>query len=153
VEVDDEVAKFKWMLGAGLMFLISGCFSVSELRYAVSGTTTDAQLLEVKEVVSRGRWGRRHTNLQVHYQFNDGAGGSRSEADTVSTDWPFASEDTISVQYIPGKAEWSRIAGNRRDWAVIVFGLSLCGVAYLGFQLYQAVNNPIARTPRGRRSR
>jgi hypothetical protein len=62
MDTDNEVAKFKWMLGAGLMFLVSGCFSVSELRYAVSGTTTDAQLLEVKEVTSRGR-GERSTRI------------------------------------------------------------------------------------------
>jgi hypothetical protein len=153
MDTDNEVAKFKWMLGAGLMFLVSGCFSVSELRYAVSGTTTDAQLLEVKEVTSRGRWGTQHTNLHVSYQFNDSTGGPRTEIDTVPDDWPIGSGETISVQYIPGKAHWSRIAGNRRDWAVIVFGLSLCGLAYLGFQLHHAVNNPIPRPPRGRRAR
>lgn len=154
MEVDNEVARFKWMLGAGLMFLVSGCFSVGELRYAVSGTTTDAQLLEVKEVVSRGRWGRQYTNLSVSYHFTDTAGGERTEKDLVPDDWPIASTPTIAVQYIPGKPEWSRLSGNRRDWALIVFGLSLCGVGWFGVMVYRAVNNPIPRsTNRNRRVR
>lgn len=147
-----EYTKMKWVLGAGLMVLVSGFFSFVEFRYAISGKKTEAQLVDAKQVVTRGRWGRKRSFLHVVYRFNDGDMGERTGMDDVSSNWPIGNTPVVAVQYIPGATGWSRLSGNRRDWAVIVFGLSLCGVGWAGYMLYRTVNTPIrATTDRNRR--
>lgn len=82
MDQDNELARFKWLLFAGIMFLISGYYSISELRFAVSGKTIEASLTQVKQTMSTGR--RSRPRLSFEYQFAEADGKTRSERDVVS---------------------------------------------------------------------
>lgn len=145
--MDEEVTKFKWLLGAGMIFLISAYFSLNELRYAVFARTVEARVTNVRETQSVGR--RREPRLSIEYNFTEAGGATRSERDTVPVDWPVSSDGTIQIQYIPGVANASRLSG-RGSWiAVAMFLASLIAIGVLLYKLHLEAHAPVR--PRTRR--
>lgn len=128
MDQDEELAKFKRILIAGCIFLMAGYFSYQELKYAIWGTTAEATITRTFDTRER-----RRDLLAVEYTFSDEEGRRISERDDVPIDWPLP-EDKVSVQYIPGVKDSSRLEGHSSTVAVWVF-LGSC--AWLGFSFYK----------------
>lgn len=145
--MDEEVAKFKWLLGAGMVFLISGYFSLNELRYALFSRTVEARVTNARATQSVGR--RKEPRLAIEYNFTEAGGATRSERDTVPVDWPLSPDGAIQIQYIPGVANASRLSG-RGSWnAVAIFLASLVAIGVLFYKLHLEAHAPVR--PRTRR--
>lgn len=129
-EVDREVRKFYWLVLAAAGFLVSGVLSCMELRYSFWGKVAEAQVLRTYE--SANRYGRYYQQrlLAVEYVFTEADGTQRIERDDVPIDWP-APGVTVAVQYIPGVAQTSRLAGDTASIAVWIF---------LGFVIFLVVS-------------
>ena len=134
---DDELAKFKRILFAGIAFLVSAYFSYKELKFAVWGTTADATVTRTFETKNR-----RTPLLAVEYTFLDEAGKSHSERDDVSLDWPVESE-IMTVQYLPGVDDSSRLAGHSNKVVVWIFLACTAWFAVSGFKLYKEANDAV----------
>ena len=132
----EEIAKFKWMLVIGIVFLVSACYSLNEFRYLIFGKTIEATLTRAYETTVSGRRGRRHQEQVFEYQFSEPGGAIRNERDQVSLGWPNPSNGKIAIQYIPGVEKASRLVGHSFMIAVYIF-LACC--AGLGYGLYQLI--------------
>ena len=136
MDMDNEMARLKWLLVAGLIFVVSAFFYWRELKYAVVGKRTDAWLVRVYETTESGRRGRRVEKLVVEYQFKESVGATRKESDTIAIDADRPAGPTVAVQYLNGSPGSSRLAGNTRQWWLFVFFGSL---AFAGFKVFQIV--------------
>ena len=146
---DHELKRFKGILIAGLLFLISGCFAYTELKYAVRSKTTDAQVSEAKRWLS----GRRQTpKIDLKYSYQEADGTHRSGRDDVPESWVPGDLKTVQVQYIPGAQDSSRIKASERLMPVYFFAAMVVWLGYAIFKLAREANTPIARGP-SRRSR
>ena len=136
---DEELGKLKWLLVAVFAFLFSAYFSYQELKFAVAGVTADATVTNTFEV----RGGRRSSpKLAVEYTFTDEDGAHHSERDDVSIGSSISENDTISVQYLPGAEDSSRIEGNSNSFAVAIFLGCLIWLGFSFFKLYREAQNP-----------
>lgn len=98
MDTDAETKRFKWLLMAGMLFVVSAFFSWSELKYALFGKQVEARLVKVVDTTDPGRRGR--AVMAVHYEFADPDGTTRNETDRLPTTWDRPSGQTIPVQYI-----------------------------------------------------
>lgn len=136
---DLELARFKWILIAGIAFLFSAYLSYKELKFAVWGETAEATVTDTHEV----RGGRRSSpKLAVEYTFTDESGAHHSERDDVSINSAISTNDLLTVQYLPGVDDSSRIEGNSNRFAVVIFLGSLAWLAFSFFKLYRDAQNP-----------
>jgi len=133
VPQDDEGrqnALFIYAVFIGPFVLIASLFFTwVELRYLVSGVTTDAQVVRITTVDDP----RRGTiaGYKVEYRFTDN-GVDRAEEETVGSldGQPFKSNRSlVTVDYVPGIEDRSRLAGQRRWWVAIPLVLSVAGVS------------------------
>jgi hypothetical protein len=145
-----EHMKFRLLLGAIAVLVISGFACVSELRYLCFGKSTVAELVGLGEETTRGRYGSTSVHTVVKYRFTDPAMAGveiedrwgklvqastvRTESDRVSDDWVPPASGTLDVQYLAGSAESSRLAGHTRAWLCAPMLVSLVAVAVLGVQ-------------------
>ena len=110
-----------WLVVMCAVVLIFSAYTTYvETRYLVFAKTVSATLVGVEEVRSTSRRSNEVT-LRVKYTFSEPDGTKRNEADRMSSDWTAPSAGVVDVQYIPGKKEWSRIAGNDRLWLTLPF--------------------------------
>jgi|GEM_PF-1498695 len=149
MDQDEELKRFKWILSSGLVFLISGCFSYTELKYAIRGKTTEAQVSEFKEYMG----GRRSNSPKVdlRYTYLEADGTSRGGRDDVPRSWVPDDPKSVTIQYIPGVEDSSRIKASERLMPVYFFAATALWLGYSIFTLAREANTPIARGP-GRRS-
>lgn len=144
MDVDDEVKRFKQIMAAGFLFLISMYLSYQEFKYFIWSEVTIGQVARVFETKSSRRSPRKWA---VEYAYVDNKGEHHRERDDIPISWP-SPQEQVDIQYLPGVHNSSRIRGNTHQFAVWMFGGSL---AYLGYALYQLIreaNEPIARTAR-----
>ncbi len=134
IDQEAELARFKGLLVAGIVFLVSGCYAYSELKYAIWGQMADAKVIRAEQKSTPGRRGRTHHVMRVEYEFAEANGTRRSEKDDVSVDWSPPGDGKISVQYIPGAEHSSRLEGQSHMFAVYLF---LGCIVWLGYSLYQ----------------
>jgi hypothetical protein len=142
MDQEAEMAKLKWLLIAGIGFLISGYFSLHELRYVMFAKTAQANVTQVREKQVTGRRGRTRTVLVVDYRFTDATGTTRSENDSLPSDWSGAVSGTVGVQYIPGVENASRIEGQFNYFAVGGFLVCCAGLAFGLYKLVRLANDP-----------
>lgn len=136
MDMDDEMRRLKWMLAAGVLFLVSAYFSWRELKYVMFGTQTDATLVRVYETTEPGRRGRLREILAVEYQFKESGGTVRKETDTLQIDTDRPTGPTVRVQYLDGSVGRSRLSGNtRRIWLLLLFA----SLSFLGFKVFQLI--------------
>jgi hypothetical protein len=150
IDQDAELKRFKWLLGAGLSFLISGYFSYDEMKYAIWGKTAEAHVYEARETIRSSL--RSPPMVSLKYTFTESDGTPRSEFDSIPANSPFAQLQTVTVQYLPGVEKSSRIAGRVRLMAILFFCGSVVWLAGSIIGLVREANRPIARGP-GRRGR
>jgi hypothetical protein len=151
MDQDDELKRFKWLLFAGLLFLITGYFSYKELKYAIWGHSVDAQVTEIKKWV---RTSRRSESpmIDLTYSYKEADGTGRSGMDSVNESWVQGDLTTVRIQYFAGVEGSSRIKASERLMPVYVFLAAVLWLAYSIFKLVREANTPIARGP-GRRAR
>lgn len=137
-----ETMQIRIILAIGILFLFSMVSSCSELGYALSGKSVDAQLMGIEEVRVRNRRSST-TKLQVKYRFEDPKGSMRSETDTVSTSFEpdiKTNEEgfrTVAVEYRPGRPLKSRLKGNdEMFWVYIFLGSLAAAGGSIGWFLY-----------------
>jgi hypothetical protein len=104
---ENELARAKWVMASGVLFLISTCFTFQEFVYLINGRDAEADITKVYE--SRGRRGR--TYLTVEYAFTEPNGTRRRAMDNVSINWEPPRNGKIPIRYTPGEDGSSRFAG------------------------------------------
>lgn len=151
MDADSELAKAKFLMIAGLAFLVSCYFVYEEVAYAASGQNATANITEVYLVTKKGRFGQeRGKSLLTEFAFNEPDGTRRTGSASYSEDWVPPADLKLPVRYTPGKDGRVRIAG-RVNWIGIgFFTVSLCGVLFLGYRLKREADE--AYKPRPRRS-
>ncbi|MDB5338083.1 MAG: hypothetical protein JWN70_3702 [Planctomycetaceae bacterium] len=152
MDQDEELAKFKWILVVGIALIMTGCYSLNELRYAVWGKSVEAKVTGAKEVTNRGRRGRTSTALRIDYQFSEAGGASRTEHDEVSTDWPLSSDGKVTVQYIPGAESSSRLLGHSNMFSVYLFLGCIACMAIAVYKVSLYVNDDGRSSKKRRRT-
>lgn len=111
MDIQAERLKAKWLLIAIAGFIITGCLSWVELKYAIWGVSTYGNIIEVRETYEVGSRGRHIPKQNVHYSFEDRVGQLHDEHENVSMKFPIPAEK-IAVQYLPGVKNSPRI----RSW-------------------------------------
>lgn len=142
MHTDDELARFKGILLASIVLLISTAYSWWELKYRIWGRTAQASISRAYETRSTSRRGK--PRLAVEYTFTDLKSGSRNERDDVRINWPL-SGDEVLVEYIPGVDNSSRLLGNSNQLAVWIFFACVGWLNYQGVALYQEATEPIQK--------
>ena len=129
MDTEEEVGRLKWLLIGGLVFLVSGCFSVGEMKYKMGAKEADAKVVSTQEVQERGRRGRVRNKLEVEYVFKDEKGSAYKGKQRVDDDSPIREGQTIRIEYLADK---SRIKGEDNMFWVYVF---LASVAFVVFKI------------------
>lgn len=129
----------KALLYAGVLFLMSAYFSFVEFKFLLWGQTATADVTSVREV--QGSRKKRPYRV-VEYRFTEADGAARSERDDVPTDYPAAEGSTITVQYLPGVADSSRLEGTAKMMWVYIFCGALAWVIWSVFSLYREAQQP-----------
>jgi hypothetical protein len=145
MDKDVEYSKLKWLLIAGVGFIVSGFISMTELRYAVFGKTVDAKVSEIRQKTVTGRRGSSHVEMSFDYHFPDADGKIRNEKDDVPEGWPRPADGTIPVQYIPGVEKASRLSGHSNLVAVYIFLVCTIVLGYVWFRFSKLANEPMTR--------
>lgn len=136
MDTENDLARLKWLLIVGVLFLISGFFSWREFKYIVFGTTVDASLVQTYQTEERGRRGRVKQMLVVEYRFTDKDGSARKEKDTISASSPAPTGPLVSIQYLSKSPGSSRLTGHtQRIWMFVFFGC----LAYLAYKILMLV--------------
>ena len=140
MDEEEELKKFKWLLLAVVVFFIATYYSWQELKFVVWGQTAQASVTNTFETSTGGRRNRRL--LAVEYTFTDSATGPRSERDDVPINWPVPAS-TVTVQYLPGIADSSRLNGHSRHSAIMILLACTGWLGYQGFNLYKEANQAV----------
>ncbi len=132
-------------MAAVVLSLIAGYTAVGQLRYMVFGKFSQASFADVHTKVTRDKVGRKTKTPYVRYSFADESmsaeGGEddgkqvglviarRVESDIQDYGWtPLPAKWTMSVQYLPGSAGSSRLAGHAQRWVCYAFfGFTIVG--------------------------
>lgn len=140
MDVEEETWKFKLMLGAVAVFLVSTLFAYVELKYAIGGKTAEGTVEGVRERIARS--GR--TIRTVDYRYRTADGEQRRGSADVGRNWVAPADDKLTVQYLDGT---SRIAGQRNTGALILFFGSLAALLVGSFLFWRHVNQAVKPTP------
>ena len=157
MDEDEELRKLKWLLIGGLVFLVSGWFAFGEMRYALFGSTVQARIVDVSDTELVGRRGRRTPMRAIRYSFEESDGAQRTERDDVPLDWTPAEGETltagstVSVQYLSGKPDKSRLAGHKHSLPLAIFVVCLLGMLGFSVWLWRHAHEAVHGNPYRRR--
>lgn len=121
MDVDEEAAKFKWVLRFGIGLLLSTFFAFGELKYFLFGKTVDATITKVERVESRSRRGGSNYWTEISYKFTDKEGHQRTGSDQMDENWSGPREGTIQITYRGGADGISRLAGHYNWFGLIMW--------------------------------
>jgi hypothetical protein len=157
---DNELRKAKWLLFMGVLFLFSAFFAYSELRFAIWGKTTEAEIIETfetsepglgrKAVVRHVVNGPENDILAVKFRFKEEGGTLHEERDDVPISWTLDDPEKVTVQYIPGEPESARLAGHSNDGSVYLFLAMLALLMFFGYRLYRHASEAVHGSGRRR---
>lgn len=140
---DIDFRKFRAVMIAGLLFLISCWKMIAETKYLLWGQRAEATIDSAEAKESSSRRSGRHTVLKVSFHYTDASTGQPAHGSlTVDPDLKWSPGRTFSVQYLPG------IADSAREGAdivmVTIFVLSIAGVSWSLYSISREANAPIA---------
>ena len=139
MDVNEEMRNLRRVLAAGVLFLVSGCYSWTEVVYSVWGRTTEARVVSARIRESTSR--RRSDKLVVEYTFNEDGGAVRNERVEFSADTPPPRPGSpIEIRYVAGREGYSRPLGHRQWVFMILFLFSLGVLGYFVFRMNQLAN-------------
>lgn len=145
-----ESFKFRAGIVLFVFFLMSGYYSLQELRYLTGGRVVDATVdsVEVRsERVYRRRMGSTtRAYQQVALHFPNQVQEQESRSLRLSTSQPVHAQQTLAIQYLPGQSEMTRLKGSG-NWISVVFFLGSLG-AFVGLIVWVGMeaNRPIGRS-------
>lgn len=145
----EELAKLKWLFISAVTFLISGYYTYQEFRYAMWGHTAEAVVHRIFETSERGFRGRRRQLLAVEYSFTDQNGAQLSERDDVPVNWSV--QQSVTVQYLPGVKDSSRLLGNSHKFAVWIFVGCIVWLGFTSYGVYREATAAVHGKKRRRR--
>jgi len=147
-----EIAKAKWLIIAGILFLVTGCVSWGEFIYLITGKTAEATITKPPtEVTTRGRFGiATGTKLEVSYSFTEADGTRRTGTDTTDLNWPVPASGKTPVQYTPGADGNSRLSGKVNWIALSIFVVTLLAVGWFTFRLIRQASAEVNDKPKRR---
>ncbi len=133
------------------LFIASAVVSCNEVRYTVSGKTTDVPVDKMFKVTTRDRSGDTSDRVRVNYTILEPGGQKRIESDSVSLEWFEQQRDrlihegnkgatTVSVQYLPGSEGSSRLVGNSSRWVMIPFALAIIFLTVITVRFWRDFN-------------
>jgi hypothetical protein len=137
MDPESELARAKWLLVAGAIFLVSGCVSWGELVYLVSGKTAQAEVTNAYETVRRRFGIETSRQLTIDYAFNEPDGTRRIGTDSVSPNWRIPESGYVAVRYTPGADGSSRLAGNVHWFGLVFFLISMGAIVIFGIRLWR----------------
>jgi hypothetical protein len=151
MDAENELARAKWVLMGGVVFVVSSIFSYRELDYALRGNKTQATVAK-RYKIRTGRYGTSEA-LRIEFNFVEPDGTKRQGYDTVGTDWQAPADGLIRIQYTAGENGRSRLAG-RANWLPIIILLASLGLlGFFGFRLWREAAEATRPRPRKRRRR
>lgn len=137
MDQDDEIRKFKMILVAGVAFLFSAYFSWQELKFAMWGESAEARVTRTFETAER-----RQPLLAVEYTFEDQKGRSYRERDDLPISFS-APGEVVTVEFLPGVEDSSRIEGHSSMASVWVFLACLSWLGYSSYKLYRETSEAV----------
>ncbi len=131
------------------MFFLSLYFSITELRYAISGVNTQVQIYEVYQTSSSGR--RRVPMVGAKFTLLPESDHPEDTAIEFPESWTPPADRKMWVTFIPGSSPIKvRLRGERNlVWPLIFLGM-IGAVGFMGWRLWAEVS---ADTEQDRRSR
>jgi flagellar basal body-associated protein FliL len=124
-----EAGLLKLLIVAIVVFLISACFSWSELVFLAFSRPAEAEVTKVAQVRDPN-WLIRRGNravTQVEFTFTESDGTQRKGSDILPRDWDGPRQGPIAIRYIPGKDGSTRLAGHVK-WTPLVIVVVTIGV-------------------------
>lgn len=144
MDSEQELAKAKWLLICGAIFLLSCFMCYDELAYLLWGREAQATVAKVYESRSR----RGPTRLTVEFTFSEPGGLHRKGMVTVPTDWSAPRSGTVPVEYTAGELGRARLAGQVNWTWIIVFAASVAAMGVFGYRLWREANDDAPRKRR-----
>ncbi len=148
IDADAERRNALALLGAIVAFCISAYQSANELRYAISGVTAEAIVGRVSEVREPSR-GRPKRFLRAEVRFDE-QGAPRDAVIRAPLGTPLTAGERADVQFIPGRADWVRLAGQRAYGWMALFAVSVTWIVWSLLRLAREANQPIGKSRRRR---
>lgn len=145
-----ESFKIRGAIVLFVLFLLSGYYSLQEMRYFVMGRVVDATVDQVEvrsERVYRRRYGsttREYKQATVHFLRPDNI----LETGTLRLEnhEPVRTQQSLKIQYLPGQPDMMRLSG-RPNWIAVMFFLgSLMALAGVIVWVGMEANRPYAST-------
>jgi hypothetical protein len=136
VDEENEVWKFIAGIVAIIAFVISTFYAWMELKYATAGKTAQGTIDRVTDMYSVRRRTAGQRGRTVHYHFRDASGEVRRDSDGVPLDWVRPPSGKVTIEYLD---DTSRLAGNRKTGALVVFFGSLAMLGVGGFLFWRHV--------------
>lgn len=139
---DFDFRKFRAVMIAGMLFLISAWKMIGETKYLLWGQRAEATIdsAEAKERTSRRS---RGVVLKVGFHYTDVSTGQPAHGSlTVEPDLKWSPGKTFSVQYLPGVADSEREGVD--VVMVTIFIVAVVGIVWSLYSLSREANQPIA---------
>lgn len=151
MSADEGFSKWqmKAMLGVVGLFLVSFYFSVTEMRYWISGTNAEVEIYDIYKARSSGR--RSVPLVGTRFLLPDKDNNSQEVMLEFPENWSPPENKKMWVTYIPGSSPVKvRPRGERNlVWPLIFLGM-IGAVGFMGWRVWQEVS---ADTEKDRRSR
>ncbi len=129
------------IVSAGVL-VYSSTFAMKETRYAARGRTAVANVTKVEPAPSAGP-----TAMKITYQFTDADGATHTDTGIFPHGTLFAVQRHFDINYVPGAADSSIPAFNRRTWAVPVLLTSLLLTLIAAIFLARIVRQEVKTLP------
>lgn len=140
VDMQREALNAKLMLVALVVFVMSGCYSWNEFRYAIWGRTTEAEVASARVEQFRGRR-RTYEKLVVRYAFDEEGGMRRQESMKLPPDTA-PPVGTVPIRYVAGRAGMSRHVNDFAWLPVTIFVAALIAAGIFVLKMHHLANRP-----------
>ena len=147
MDVDREKERAMLLLGGAAMFIVSCFVCYGELTYLIRGREITGTVIKVYETHSRFR----SAGFDVEFAFTEPDGTPRDGMDHVGLDMWLQPGATVDIQYTPGKAGRSRVAGFVNWFCIGVVVVTISLVGFSSFRVWREYSQPLATRRRGRR--
>lgn len=146
---DSELKAFKRILYVGILFLISGYYSLSELRYGIWGKSLEAEIVRTFDPIDLRSKDKQSGIIGIEYTFVDETGTTHTGKDNVSRNLDISS-GRVEIDYLPAVENSDRISANARIFPIILFMAGIAGMIFFVYQMHKELNEPF-KVQRARR--
>jgi hypothetical protein len=151
MDSDSEIARAKWLLLFGAIFLVSCFVCYSEFVYVIRAHDAQATVTDAYMVDKRGRFGIvTGKKLVVDYTFSEVDGSRRTGHDEVSSSWEVPTDGTITVRYTAGKDGRSRWSGHVNWVGLAFFAVTTSILIFSAIRLWQKAAEATSGKPKRR---